>query len=398
MRAWLVVAALLAAIVALPAVSGGRDTRAVRAQEDCGALDSQGIAASFNVFVLGDHRASNTEVQGRLGVGRDTTISSFGVGSRLTRNPARVDLVTGRDLTASNAGANNGSVTYGRALIGSIGAAGTVRQAAPAFVFGDVFTELRSNSAAWGRVAANGQFTREAFGSFVVITFTGTDDGANVFRISADELELAQEIRIRVPFGSTTLVNVTGTEYTTSAKPTTSIAFWNGSSYVQLSDPESNANLEQLRRGLVWNLPDAQNVQIGANLAWQGTLLAPGALVVFPGSTQLNGIIIAENLEGGGSANNHAFNGCLPEPCPPAAHADADAHAAASDPHADRHRLAEPDGDANADRLRLRPQRPRQSPRPSRRRCHRIRSSPRRPATTRRRAAAPRASPSVAPR
>ena len=184
-------------------------------------------------------------------------------------------------------------------------------------VFGDVFTELRSNSAAWGRVAANSQFTREAFGSFVVITFTGTHNGANVFKISADELELAQEIRFRVPFGSTTLVNVTGTEYTTSAKPTTSIAFWNGSSYVQLSDPESNPNLEQLRRGLLWNLPDAQSVQIGANLAWQGTLLAPGALVVFPGSTQLNGVIIAENLEGGGSANNHAFNGCLPEPCPP---------------------------------------------------------------------------------
>ena len=98
MRAWLVAAALLAAVVALPAVSGGRDTDALRAQqEDCGALDSQGIAASFNVFVLGDHRASNTEVQGRLGVGRDTTISSFGVGQ-----PARP--ATRRASTWSRAG------------------------------------------------------------------------------------------------------------------------------------------------------------------------------------------------------------------------------------------------------------------------------------------------------
>jgi uncharacterized repeat protein (TIGR01451 family) len=59
-------------------------------------------------------------------------------------------------------------------------------------------------------------------------------------------------------------------------------------------------------------------VQIGPNLGWQGTLLAPAALFVFPGSTQLNGNIIVQNLDGNGSANNHAFDGCLPPPCPPA--------------------------------------------------------------------------------
>ena len=99
MRAWLVAAALLAAIVALPAVPAAATRGPCVRRTDCGALDSQGIADTFNVFVLGDQRASNTEVQGRLGVGRNTTISSFGVGSRLTRDPARVDLVTGRDLT-----------------------------------------------------------------------------------------------------------------------------------------------------------------------------------------------------------------------------------------------------------------------------------------------------------
>jgi choice-of-anchor A domain-containing protein/uncharacterized repeat protein (TIGR01451 family) len=322
MRALLAVAALLAAIVAATPATGGRgpgDPLAVGAQQQCAPLDSEDIAQSFNVFVLGDHRASFTEVQGRLGVGRNTFINGFGVGSRLPRDPARIDLVTGNnlDVGSSGANANNGGVRYGGARTGSgsMGAAGGVSQAPPPFDFGQVFTELRSNSAAYGRLTATAEPSGvDASGA---MTFRGDDEDLNVFDLSADDLERAGELRIRVPVGATTLINVSGREYTTTARPTYAVTFWNGSSYVQLGDTAPTADLDTIRRGLLWNFPDADTVQIGPNLGWQGTVLAPGALVLFPGSTQLNGIIIAENLEGNGAANNHPFDGCLPPPCPP---------------------------------------------------------------------------------
>ena len=112
MRAWLAVAALMAVIVALsPATGGGEagDPLAVGAQVQCAPFDSQDIASSFNVFVLGDHRASFTEVQGRLGVGRNTLINGFGVGSRLPREPTRVDLITGNNLDVGSSGGNAGN-------------------------------------------------------------------------------------------------------------------------------------------------------------------------------------------------------------------------------------------------------------------------------------------------
>jgi choice-of-anchor A domain-containing protein/uncharacterized repeat protein (TIGR01451 family) len=311
MRAWVAVAALFAVIVGLsPATGGGRpaDPFAITAQDQCAPLDTDDIARSFNVFVHGDYRASFTEVQGRLGVGRNTTIEGFGVGSRLSRNPSRVDLITGNNLVVggSGANANNGSVTYGAVFTGTMGAAGTVSQAQPPFDFGQTFTELRSNSAAYGRLAATA--TPGDVDASGAMLFRGDDQELNVFNISAADLQRAGELRFRYPVGATTLVNVRGPAYTT---------FWNGSSYVQAGDTAPSQGVDTLRRRLLWNFPDAQTVQIGPNLGWQGTLLAPAALFVFPGSTQLNGNIIVQNLDGNGSANNHAFDGCLPPPCPP---------------------------------------------------------------------------------
>ena len=169
-------------------------------------------------------------MQGRLGVGRNTFINGFGIGSRLPRTPSRVDLMAGNNVQvgSSGANANNGSVTYGGALSGTIGSAGTVTQAQPPFVFGQVFTELRSNSAAYGRLAATAQASDvDASGA---MTFRGEKTDLNVFNISAADLQTAGELRFRYPVGATTLVNVSGLAYTTTARPTYAVSFWNGSS------------------------------------------------------------------------------------------------------------------------------------------------------------------------
>ncbi len=281
----------------------------------CGS-DLLGVAASFNVFVEHDYAATAVDVQGRAGAGGNVSVTSYNVGVALPPSSSRVDLMAAGNLTIGGGGAQaqNGSVTYGGALQGSITTPnGQVTLAAPPFGFAAEFTSLATQSLALAALPSNGS----AGGPSYAFDLTGSSTTTNVFTLPAADLQKAQVIRIKVPFGSSTIVNVSGDSYTTAAFPTAAIQFWNGSAYVQLNDG-TTGDLEALRRALLWNFPTATSVQIGPNLAWEGTVLAPHALVKFPGSTQLNGTLIAASLpSSSGSARNHPFDGCADVGPPP---------------------------------------------------------------------------------
>jgi choice-of-anchor A domain-containing protein/uncharacterized repeat protein (TIGR01451 family) len=278
-----------------------------------------GEVDNWNIIVRGDLQQSNSDSEGRVAAGRDVVLSNYGVASRLPVDGSRVDLVAGRDLTGVNVGVNQGSVTYGRALYGNVTAPnGSVTHAAPPFDFATVFAAAEERATLWATLPANGTITGPEFGA---LTLRGDDQVRNVFAIPATALQQAQRILIRVPFGSTTLINVLGDSYSTAVYPTVSVEFWNGSSFQQFGDQAPSAELEAMRRAMLWNFPDATNVQIGPNLAWQGSVLAPKAVIRFEGSTQLNGTIIGGALVGNGEAHLHPPTGlCLPDPptpCPP---------------------------------------------------------------------------------
>ena len=301
----------LAFVGALVAVA--REPGARTAQAECA---DPGIVTDYNTFVLGDHRVNNDSVDGRMAVGRDAEVSQFGVGNGLTADAARVDMVVGRDLTASNAGANKGSVTYGRTLTGQMSALGTVTQATPPFDMSQAFIALRSAQESWADLAPNGTVTPPEF-SYSPIQFTGDDPEVNVFRVSASVLQSAQVIQIRIPDGASTLINVTGDSYTSGAYPTAAMRFWDGTQYVQFSDAAPNARVERARRDLMWSFPGADSVQIGPGMDWQGSILAPRSFVSLADNTRFHGTLIAENLEQLGTATLPGFEGCLPPPCPP---------------------------------------------------------------------------------
>jgi uncharacterized repeat protein (TIGR01451 family) len=84
-----------------------------------------------------------------------------------------------------------------------------------------------------------------------------------------------------------------GDSYSTATQPYFSLEIWDGTGYRQFGNQAPNQDVENLRHALLWIFPDANTVQIGPALAWHGSVLAPGAAFVFPGSTQLNGTIIA---------------------------------------------------------------------------------------------------------
>jgi choice-of-anchor A domain-containing protein/uncharacterized repeat protein (TIGR01451 family) len=311
---WGLAAAMAATLAAAALVAVARvPTRAV-AQEDCA---DPGFVTDFNTFVLGDHRLVNDSVDGRMAVGRDAFIQQAGIGNRLPDDAGRVDLLVGRDIVSGgNTRANHGAITYGRNLTGAVSAFGPITRADPPFDFSQTFVALRAAQQSWADATPNGEVTPPEF-SYSPLQLTGTDPKINVFRLTADVLQSPQVIQIRVPDGASTLINVTGATYTSAAYPTVAMRFWDGSQYVQFSDTAPNDRVDQARRDLLWSFPDASSVQLGPGLDWQGSVLAPRALVLLADNTRFHGTLVAENLQEDGTATLPPFSGCLPPPCPP---------------------------------------------------------------------------------
>ena len=181
---------------------------------------------------MGDLNLMNTDSEGRMVIGRDATLQNFGVASSYPNDPSRIDLAVGRDLNAVSVGINHGSATYGRNLSGTLTNPlpnGTLTRATTPFDVGALFEALAIRSSFWADLDPEGTISGPEYGA---LTLQGTNATRNVFTLSASKLASAQEIRIRVPFGATTLINVTGETYASST--VSAIAYWNGSAYVQL--------------------------------------------------------------------------------------------------------------------------------------------------------------------
>jgi choice-of-anchor A domain-containing protein/uncharacterized repeat protein (TIGR01451 family) len=218
--------------------------------------------------------------------------------------------------SGGNARANNGAVTYAGTLTGQFSALGSITNVAPPFDFLQTFTTLRAAQQSWADLAVNGTVTLPQF-DYSPINFTGTDNKLNVFKVKATDLQKPQNIDIKVPDGATTLINVTGDTYTSGARPTTAIRFWDGNQYAQFSDNPPNDRVKRAREDLLWSFPDASSVQLGSNLDWQGSVLAPRSFVLLADNTRFHGTLVAERLEQPGTATLPGFAGCLPPPCPP---------------------------------------------------------------------------------
>ena len=296
---------LLLAGLALAATAGGQRQRT---RETCEGL---GAAADYSVFVREDYSAVNTQLEGRLAAGGNASVSNWAVGVAGAPDAGRVDMVVGGDLTvAGNAQIPNGSGTYGGTLNGSLPSPnGTVTRADPPFSFDDEMTAQEVRSDALGQLDANGTVSGPTYGAMELI---GTDAERNVFTLDATTLQTAQRVLIRVPPGSTTVINVTGSTYGSAVEvQLVSVEFWNGSSYQQLGD-DPGAELNALRDATLWNFPQATAVQVGPGVAWQGSVLAPFADVRLEGNTQLYGQVVGRSLTGSGTVRDRHFAGCLP--------------------------------------------------------------------------------------
>jgi choice-of-anchor A domain-containing protein/uncharacterized repeat protein (TIGR01451 family) len=313
-RALIVLTLLSAAVVAF---SASRPVAAAQAARDCMELPL-GPVEGFDMVVMGDVNWRAAENEGRAVVGRDATLESFGVGSRLALDRTRVDLAVGRNLKATNGlGVNNGRATYGGTITGVPDTTYFTR-AAPPFDVAALFDGLRVRADNWGGLDANGTVGAHQDGS-PGLQLTGTDPVRNVFSLTASRLAGANSIFVKVPVGSTTLINVSGTAYANAGMY--EIRYWDAGSgqFVQLDHPEMRPGLETLRRGTVWNFFKAETLSVPPYMAWQGMILAPRAVMTVSGGN-INGAVAVAAISGNsGETHTHPPDLCLPdpEPCPP---------------------------------------------------------------------------------
>ncbi|MER5203984.1 choice-of-anchor A family protein [Streptomyces sp. NPDC002825] len=318
-----------AAVAAVLAVTGAALSWAPAASATTTECVSHplGTAGLYAEFVEKDS-VRHADSEGAVAVGGDATFgepgtSGFSVGSRLTdadlaELPGGRSLVVGGTLKANGVVLVKGSGIAGKVVDNSggtgFGVDGDKVATGPSPIdFGKEFTGLRKLSTGWAGVRPNGEAAVDGRALYL----TGTDAKLNVFAVSSADLQKAGEIYLKVPAGSSTLVNVIGTSYDMGAGPTSGVWISDGGAYVQDDYDQHTEAHKSIRSKLLWNFPQAETVKKN-NAAWPGAILAPGAAVTMT-SGHVNGSVIAESLDTVPGSETHRMNftGCLPEVAAP---------------------------------------------------------------------------------
>ncbi|MFJ3903529.1 choice-of-anchor A family protein [Streptomyces sp. NPDC090025] len=326
-----------AAVAAVLAVTGAALVWAPTASATgaTGACDTNplGIAGHYAEFVE-RNSTRHSDSEGAVAVGGDATFgdpvahSGFSIGSRLTAGelaalPGGHSLVVGGTLFANQVVLDKGTGIAGKVVDRSTKGAGfgvdgdKVKQGASPIDFGKEFASLRALSSGWAAVQPNGSVGRST--DYQGLMLTGTDPKLNVFAVDAADLQKAGAVSIKVPTGSSTLVNVLGGSYDMSTAPTYGVYLWDEAKGGLVMDDYAagSASFKSVRSKLLWNFPQAESVKKNYT-SWPGTIFAPRATVemggpgVGPG--HVNGSVVAENLRTVPGAETHQMNftGCLP--------------------------------------------------------------------------------------
>ena len=303
---WVVGVAGLSLVASSLAWSSGSSSVDAQSVPDSASCDGDIATTLGSLSVLTERDLSLTSgsIGSQVVVGGEATLQGWSIGGDLVADSTRVDLMVAGDIVANNGRTLSGAITYGGTASSTLWALDDqVSQALPVVDASAVADAFRGSSAAWADLDATGSVT-DVNPWWTTLRLEGDDPDVNVFRISADELQTARGLELRVPLESTALVVVDGAGYATSGL--SSVRLWNGSDYADI-------NNSPLAERLVWAFPDAATVDIGPNLGWAGTVIAPDADVTFTGGS-LRGGVLAGSLTATNAnlARTLAGDVCLP--------------------------------------------------------------------------------------
>ncbi|MEV6954679.1 choice-of-anchor A family protein [Streptomyces sp. NPDC051183] len=297
----------------------------------CGDGNPLGAAGAYAEFVEGDStRYSDSEgavaVGGEAKFGDSASGHGFSVGDKLSPGelgalPGGKSLVVGGRLNANQVVISKGEGVYRElkdtSRRGGFAVDGRHAKGSSPVDFAKEFAALRSASRSWAQVRGNGTVARPEGGKALLLT--GADAELNVFSVDASDLQQTDRISLKVPAGSTTLVNVLGSSYDMIGSPLYGVELWDPQTgeFVLDDYAAGSAKFKDVRSKLLWNFPQATSVKKN-HASWPGTLLAPDAAVELGGKGagpgHVNGGVIAKRLTSVPGAETHqmTFAGCLP--------------------------------------------------------------------------------------
>ena len=252
-----------------------------------------GVANDFSAFILGNLNVFNSDVQGRLAVGGNASLTAYAVGDQLSdSNGTRDDLIVGGNLSFTNGQLFFGNAVHGgTGNFGSFGVPnGTTRQGT-VLDFNAAGNELRALADSYAEMPATGTLV-DQFGTIIL----NGRAGQNVFNVPASVLWNANDLRIKAPAGASVIVNVTG-----------------GEARMQFMGYHLEGGVD--KEGVILNFPQATKVTL-QGIGIFGNVLAPRAFVDFSNG-QLNGTLVAESWSGYGQVNLPPQPPVPPPPPPP---------------------------------------------------------------------------------
>lgn len=247
---------------------------------------SLGRAGDFDVFVIGDMIANNTDIEGRVAIGGNAQFSNIGIGTRLdeTQSAARATMVVAGDLSFMN-----GSVTGDAMVGGTLGATeqtyrqGTFGLTASPINFEMAYKHLADVSSTLANQPASLNASIAPWGAIEMDAVGRT--GITYFDITHSDLENATSWDIAADDGATVIINVSGSD-------------------VSASNFQMTLNGQPLQSGSVApfhvliNFSEATSLSSTA-FSWQGSILAPHAAFDF-NNGHVNGQVYVHSITGGG--------------------------------------------------------------------------------------------------
>ncbi|MEG1066726.1 MAG: choice-of-anchor A family protein [Erysipelotrichaceae bacterium] len=257
-------------------------------------------ANDYNLFIFGNMSQNGGSATGRVWVGATALLINYTVGADMpvSKNVAclhvlgEMNIIGGTNvtqnseldvlgtLTAYTMTHNNGVVPQPKSF-----------SYRPYDVY--PYNYLQCSSKGWGTLTPNA--TANINGS--TLTISGTSTSINIVTLGNNiDMSTINNVHINVPINSTILINVI---------PTTVIL---GNFNTKINNV---AITKATAAYLVWNLPNATNVQINNTLF--GAVLAPFALANSTASSTIVGTLMALNLAAHINGVNNNFMGNLPD-------------------------------------------------------------------------------------
>lgn len=258
-------------------------------------VENLGIASSFNAFIFDDFMSRASNSQGRIAVGGNASLDSYGLASRLPSQPEMPTLIVGGDLSYGQ-----GKIFVGSGLVGGTindvnqtvidgleGGAFIQQSATIPIDFQAEFARLTQLSNTLKQVSVSGEAEYRYGGIYI----TGDcSSSIQVFNLDgATTLNSNHLVLDCVPDDATIIFNIDG--QTAGFK---NIGF---------------GQLHKRAHNILYNYYEAEVVQF-TNVSIEGSVLAPNAHFDNPRG-QINGTVIGKSWNGPMALHDVPFTGAL---------------------------------------------------------------------------------------